>query len=50
MCVEYAYILNVNEKSGIYSFGMVLLELVNEKKINDVEFRYDSEIVRCIWN
>jgi serine/threonine protein kinase len=30
--VEYAYTLNVGEKSDIYSFGVVLLELVTGKR------------------
>jgi hypothetical protein len=47
---EYAYTLNVNEKSDIYSFGVVLLELVTGKKTNDVEFGDDSDIVRWIRN
>lgn len=50
MCAEYAYTLNVNEKSDIYSFGVVLLELVTGKKTNDVEFGDDSDIVRWIRN
>jgi len=47
---EYAYSCKVNEKSDIYSFGVVLLELVTGKKPNDVEFGDDSDIVRWIRN
>ncbi|KAF5200991.1 Receptor-like protein kinase [Thalictrum thalictroides] len=35
---EYAYTLRVNEKSDIYSFGVVILELVTGKRPNDPEF------------
>ncbi|KAL0399804.1 UNVERIFIED_CONTAM: Receptor-like protein kinase HSL1 [Sesamum radiatum] len=36
---EYAYTLRVNEKSDIYSFGIVILELVTGKSPIDPEFR-----------
>ncbi|GMH15822.1 hypothetical protein Nepgr_017663 [Nepenthes gracilis] len=35
---EYAYTLRVNEKSDIYSFGVVILELVTRKRPVDPEF------------
>ncbi|KAK4438741.1 Receptor-like protein kinase HSL1 [Sesamum alatum] len=35
---EYAYTLRVNEKSDIYSFGIVILELVTGKSPIDPEF------------
>lgn len=35
---EYAYTLKVNEKSDIYSFGVVILELITGRLPNDLEF------------
>ncbi|CAI9784403.1 unnamed protein product [Fraxinus pennsylvanica] len=36
---EYAYTLRVNEKSDIYSFGIVILELVTGRAPTDPDFR-----------
>uniref|UniRef100_A0A0C9RSL6 TSA: Wollemia nobilis Ref_Wollemi_Transcript_14978_3744 transcribed RNA sequence n=1 Tax=Wollemia nobilis TaxID=56998 RepID=A0A0C9RSL6_9CONI len=48
MAPEYAYTLKVNEKCDIYSFGVVLLELLTGKKPNEEEFGNRSDIVRWI--
>ncbi|GLJ30457.1 hypothetical protein SUGI_0602940 [Cryptomeria japonica] len=50
MAPEYAYTLKVNEKCDIYSFGVVLLELVTGKKPNAAEFGDGLDIVRWIRN
>eukprot|EP01018_Ginkgo_biloba_P002128 Gb_35284 [translate_table: standard] len=47
---EYAYTLKVNEKSDIYSFGVVLLELVTRKQPNEADFGDHSDIVRWVRN
>ncbi|CAO2835898.1 unnamed protein product [Amaranthus hypochondriacus] len=44
---EYGYTLKVNEKSDIYSFGVVLLELVTGKKAIEPEFG-DNDIVSWV--
>ncbi|XVE66154.1 hypothetical protein DITRI_Ditri08aG0057500 [Diplodiscus trichospermus] len=44
---EYAYTLRVNEKSDIYSFGVVILELVTGKPPTDPEFG-EKEMVRWV--
>ncbi|XP_010518789.1 PREDICTED: LRR receptor-like serine/threonine-protein kinase HSL2 [Tarenaya hassleriana] len=43
---EYAYTLKVNEKSNVYSFGVVLLELVTGKRPNDPSFGENKDIVK----
>ncbi|KAG0454548.1 hypothetical protein HPP92_023840 [Vanilla planifolia] len=44
---EYAYTLRVNEKSDIYSFGVVILELVTGKLPVDAEFG-EKDLVKWV--
>ncbi|XP_017971519.1 PREDICTED: receptor-like protein kinase HSL1 [Theobroma cacao] len=44
---EYAYTLRVNEKSDIYSFGVVILELVTGKPPTDPEFG-EKDVVKWV--
>lgn len=44
---EYAYTLRVNEKSDIYSFGVVILELVTGKRPVDPEFG-EKDLVKWV--
>ncbi|OMO92248.1 hypothetical protein CCACVL1_06900 [Corchorus capsularis] len=44
---EYAYTLRVNEKSDIYSFGVVILELVTGKPPTDAEFG-EKDVVKWV--
>lgn len=44
---EYAYTLRVNEKSDIYSFGVVILELVTGKRPVDPEYG-EKDLVKWV--
>ncbi|WCJ27098.1 Leucine-rich receptor-like protein kinase family protein [Euphorbia peplus] len=44
---EYAYTLRVNEKSDIYSFGVVILELITRRKPVDPEFG-EKDLVKWV--
>ncbi|KAI9120493.1 hypothetical protein K1719_007526 [Acacia pycnantha] len=45
---EYAYTLRVNEKSDIYSFGVVILELVTGRRPVEPEFG-EKDLVRWVY-
>lgn len=42
---EYAYTLQVDEKSDIYSYGVVLMEILSGKRSVDAEFGDGNSIV-----
>ncbi len=48
--VEYAYTLNVGEKSDIYSFGVVLLELVTGKRPVESTFGEGVDLVKWVMD
>ncbi|XP_038684019.1 leucine-rich repeat receptor-like protein kinase TDR [Tripterygium wilfordii] len=45
---EYAYTLQVDEKSDIYSYGVVLMEIISGKRSVDAEFGDGNSIVDWI--
>ncbi|KAA8543423.1 hypothetical protein F0562_021082 [Nyssa sinensis] len=45
---EYGYTLKVDEKSDIYSYGVVLMELLNGKRPLDPEFGEAFDIVEWV--
>eukprot|EP00253_Pinus_taeda_P007950 PITA_07950 len=46
---EYAYTYKVSEKSNVYSFGVLLLELVTGRQLIETEFGENEDIVGWIY-
>jgi len=46
--VEYAYSLKVNENIDVYSYGVVLLELITGQNIVEMEFGDMINVVKWI--
>lgn len=45
-CVEYMYTLKVNEARNVYSYGVVLLEMITRKKwVGECKFEEDMNMV-----
>ncbi|KAJ0744016.1 putative protein kinase RLK-Pelle-LRR-XI-1 family [Helianthus annuus] len=47
---EYGYTYKITEKSNIYSFGVILMELVKGKKPVESEFGESKDIVHWVHN